>query len=53
MTCALASHQLGWELRLAIGADFYRSEVCRTEPSVFEVAEAWRMEAEGKGWAPR
>ena len=51
MRCALATHRLGWELRLTAGANFLRSHVCRSEQEVLETREAWRAEAIGKGWS--
>jgi hypothetical protein len=50
LRCALATHRLGWELRLTAGANFLRSQVCKTEQEVFETHEGWRAEAIAKGW---
>ena len=50
LRCALSTHQLGWELRLTAGSNFLRSQVCKSEPAVFDSAEAWRKEASDKGW---
>ena len=49
MRCALATHSLGWELRLIAGS-FLRVHVCKTETEVFDTADAWRAEAIAKGW---
>ena len=51
LRCALATHRLGWELRLTAGANFLRSQVCKSEPDVFETQEAWRAEAIANGWS--
>ena len=50
LRCALATHRLGWELRLTAGANFLRSRVCKSEKEVFETHQAWRAEAIAKGW---
>jgi hypothetical protein len=50
MRCALATHRLGWELRLTAGASFSRSQVCRSEAEVLSTRDAWQAEAAGKGW---
>jgi hypothetical protein len=51
LRCDLTTHPLGWELRLVAGTTFSRSQVCKTEAGVFDVAEAWKAEAVEKGWA--
>jgi hypothetical protein len=51
LKCTVATHRLGWELRLAAGSSFSRSQVCRSESDVFDVARAWRDEASAKGWS--
>lgn len=51
LRCALATHRLGWELRLTAGANFLRSQVCKSEQEVFETHEAWRAEAIAKAWS--
>ena len=50
MRCSLVTHRLGWELRLAAGASFSRSQVCRTESDVRTTSTAWEAEARAKGW---
>jgi hypothetical protein len=50
LRCALATHHLGWTLRLIGGSNFFRSQVCRTQDEVFDVAEAWKAEARAQGW---
>ena len=50
LRCALATHRLGWELRLTAGANFLRSQVCKSEREVFETSDAWKAEAITKGW---
>ena len=50
LRCGLSTHPLGWELRLEVGANLTRSEVCKTEARVFDVSEAWKLEATGRGW---
>ena len=51
MRCSLSTHRLGWQLQLAAGASFSRSEVCRTESDVRATSAAWQEEAKAKGWA--
>lgn len=51
LTCALATHSLGWELRLKSGANLIRSQVCKAEGEVARTSAAWEAEAKGKGWA--
>ena len=50
LRCALSTHSLGWELRLTAASNFLRSQVCKSEAAVSEIAEAWRKEAGEKGW---
>lgn len=50
LRCALATHSLGWELRVTVGEDFARSQVCKSEPEVFDTIDAWQAEARVKGW---
>ena len=50
LRCALATHSLGWELRLTAGATFLRSQVCRSQKEVFDTIDAWKTEAQDKGW---
>jgi len=50
MRCALATHRLGWELRLTAGASFSRSQVCKSETEVSSVSQAWEKEARAQGW---
>ena len=50
MRCSLSTHRLGWELKLAAGASFSRSQVCRTESDVRATSQAWEAEARAKGW---
>lgn len=51
LRCALATHRLGWELRLTAGSNFLRSHVCKSQSEVFETSDAWKKEAETKGWS--
>jgi hypothetical protein len=53
MRCALATHPLGWELRLTVGKELMRSQVCETQEVVFDVAEAWQAGAERVGLSSR
>ena len=53
MTCRLTNHPFGWELRMFIGEELYRSEVCKVEEKVFDTADAWKVEAKRKGWAEK
>ena len=50
LRCALATHRLGWELRLTAGSSFARSQVCKSQQEVFETSDAWKTEAVAKGW---
>jgi len=49
-TTALWTHQLGWELRLTIGAEMVRTQVCRSEDEVFSTGETWKAGLWVKGW---
>jgi hypothetical protein len=49
--CSLATHVLGWELRILLDGELIRSEVCKTEPGVFDTSDGWRRDCEAKGWA--
>ena len=51
IACTLATHPMGWELRLASGDNFFRAQVCKSEATVFETSDAWRAQAAEKGWA--
>ena len=51
LRCALATHRLGWELRLTSGANRIRSEVCKAQAEVSRTSEAWETEAKGQGWS--
>ena len=48
----LFTHQLGWEVRLIIGAqaEVAQTQVCRTQEEVFSTGEAWRQGMIEKGW---
>jgi hypothetical protein len=50
--CALLSHLFGWELRLTVGDEFLRSQVCRSSEDVLNTHEAWRAAMLEKGWVP-
>lgn len=47
--CILASHELGWELRL-MTHDLLRSQVCRTSDEVLRTHEEWKTALIAKGW---
>ena len=51
LRCTLSTHRLGWELRLAAGASFSRSQVCKSETEVASTSQAWQDEAKTKGWS--
>ena len=51
MTCALATHRLGWELRLTAGRNVVRTHLCKFEAEVFAVGQAWEDEAKRQGWS--
>jgi hypothetical protein len=48
--CALTTHPLGWELKVTLGDELVRSQVCKTETSVFDTSDEWRRQWEAKGW---
>lgn len=50
LRCSLATHSLGWELRLTAGSAFSRSQVCKSEREVFDLRDGWKAEALAKGW---
>jgi hypothetical protein len=50
LRCTLATHRLGWELRLTSGASFSRTKICKTEADVSTTADAWQAEALKQGW---
>lgn len=50
-TCALWSHQFGWELRLTVGTeDLPRTQVCRSQEDVLSTTEQWKAAMTEKGW---
>jgi hypothetical protein len=49
-TCALFSHQFGWELRLTIG-ELLRTQVCRSTDEVLRVQEDWKHALEQRGYS--
>ncbi|MEO8483907.1 MAG: hypothetical protein ABI634_16980 [Acidobacteriota bacterium] len=51
MRCVLATHRLGWELKLSSTSSFSRSQVCKSESEVTSTSDAWLAEAKGKGWS--
>ena len=48
--CSLWSHQLGWELRLAVNGSLVRSQVMRSAESIDSTAEDWRSVMLAEGW---
>ena len=48
----LFTHQLGWEVRLMIGAqaDVVQTQVCRTQEEVFTTGEERKKAMAEKGW---
>ena len=50
--CILASHELGWELRLMTN-DSLRSQVCRSSDEVLKTHEQWKAAMREKGWYER
>jgi hypothetical protein len=48
-TCALFSHQFGWELRLTI-VELVRTQVCRATDDVLRVQEEWRTALIERGY---
>lgn len=51
MSCTLATHRLGWELRLTAGRNVVRTQLCTFEADVFTTSQAWRDEAQRQGWS--
>jgi hypothetical protein len=49
----LFTHQLGWEVRLLVGAqpEVVQTQVCRTQEEVLTTAEDWRTALTEKGWS--
>jgi hypothetical protein len=52
LRCKVATHPLGWELRQQQGDAVSRTQVCKTQKEVFDLADDWRVEAIGRGWQP-
>jgi hypothetical protein len=50
VTCVLTTHVLGWELTVRVGDELVRSEVCKQQNAVFDVADAWKSQWTAKGW---
>ena len=46
------THQLGWEVRLLIGAqaEAVQTQVCRSQEEVFTTGEQWKVAMSAKGW---
>ena len=47
------THQLGWEVRLIIGAqlEIMQTRVCRTQEEIFRAGEQWKAAMAEKGWS--
>jgi hypothetical protein len=48
--CTLATHPLGWELRL-MATDLLRSQVCRSSEEILNTHEQWKAAMIEKGWS--
>lgn len=48
----LFTHQLGWEVRLLIGAqqEVVQTQVCRTQEEELTTGEQWKAAMGEKGW---
>jgi hypothetical protein len=46
----LFPHQSGWQLRLEVGDEPFRTQVCRSTEEVLSADEAWKAVTIGKGW---
>jgi hypothetical protein len=48
----LFTHQLGWELRLLVGAqlEVVQTQVCRDQEEVLRTGEGWKKTVVEKGW---
>jgi hypothetical protein len=46
------THQLGWEVRLVIGAQLeaVQTQACRTQEEVLSTGEQWKAAMMEKGW---
>lgn len=44
------THQVGWEVRLFVGAQPVHTETCRTQEEVCGTAERWRASLTDQGW---
>jgi hypothetical protein len=49
---ALFTHQLGWEVRLMVGAqeEIVRTQVCRSQEEVLRTGEEWKKKMADEGW---
>jgi hypothetical protein len=47
------THQLGWEVRLLIGAqsEVVQSQACRSQEEVLDCGEQWKAAMREKGWS--
>ena len=48
--CTLWLHRFGHELRLTVGDEFYRAQVCQSAEEILRTHEEWRAALEAKGW---
>jgi hypothetical protein len=48
----ILTHQLGWEVRLLIGAqqEAVQTQVCRSQEEVLATGEQWKKAMGEKGW---
>ena len=48
----LVTHELGWEVRLVIGAqlEVAQTRVCQSQEEVFSAGEEWKAAMMDRGW---
>jgi hypothetical protein len=50
VVCTLRTHPLGWELVSLLNNEVHRSQVCKSQPAVFELSDQWRRALEQENW---
>jgi len=48
--CILYSHLFGHELKLVVGEELLRSQVCRSGEQILTTHEEWKAAMVAKGW---
>lgn len=52
LICILVAAPVGEELRLMLGDDLYRTELCVDRAHALKKAETMRLQLEARGWLP-